>query len=149
MSLVIKGMNTEELVVRAARELVGKAKYAYLFENCSPPLKVNCSVFVWWVFAQCKIVMPEMSLQLLHDLLYWGKPADACDLRKGHLIFTVGRREKYRDDDRAIGGVGHVGISTGDETVVHASYTRGIVVEESIALFLGGVKRFRGCYRVH
>lgn len=149
MASVIKQMSIEELVVNTARELVGKARYVYRHEECEPPYEVSCSVLVQWAFMQCKVDMPPMSSQLLRDLLYLGEPADACDLRKGHLVFTAGRRDECRDSDRAILGVGHVGISTGDQTVVHASFTKRTVVEEPTALFLGGVRRFRGCFKVH
>ena len=145
----ITKMSMEQLVVRKARLLVDSAEYVYRYENCNPPQKVSCSVFVWWVFTCCGVSMPRISTQLLKDLLELGDPVNSVCLKTACLIFSAGRKHEHSDSKRAKKGVGHVGIATETGSVIHASYLRRMVVEEPIERFLSGGNHFRGCYKVH
>ena len=60
------------------------------------------------------------------------------------VIFVSGHIDYYLDDPAD--GVGHVGIYTGEETVIHAATSIINIVENPIAEFIGN-NRFRGARR--
>ena len=135
--------------VIVARKWLGLSRYTFLEEDCCPPLIVNCYNFVHWVYAQCGIFVPKS----LADQLYVGMPIIFSGLwQDGDLIFRgESHWGAYYDNDRAKEGVGHVGILTSDQTVIHASWKDGTVVEETLEkFFASGSKnsRFRGVYRI-
>jgi hypothetical protein len=63
----------------------------------------------------------------------------------GDLIFTTGSVNYYHDDPAQ--GVGHVGIATGEGTVVHAANKRAGVIETDISKFVLNDTKFRGIRR--
>lgn len=135
--------------VSVARKCIGISRYAFLEENAHPPNVVNCYIFVGWVYTQCGIVLPET----LAGQLYAGAPIEFSNtLKDGDLIFRGDSHwGAYYDDDRAVEGVGHVGILTAAQTVIHASWKQGTVIEEIVEKFLANGSnnsRFRGMYRI-
>ncbi len=143
-----KALSISELVILEARQLVDMAEYADRFEDCRPPEIVSCSMLVWWVYTESGVKMPAVSSQLLHDLLYWGHFVSPDRMERATLLFTAGRRRECEDKYRASLGVGHVGIVTGDGSVIHASCARNRVIEEPVEEFISGINYFRACYSV-
>lgn len=70
---------------------------------------------------------------------------DRDDVRQGDLVFASGWRDYYNDD--LANGVGHVGIATDTNTIIHAVNSRLGIVESPIATFLY-IDRFRGARRM-
>lgn len=130
----------------AARLLVGISRYDFMEEHCYPPEVVNCHTLVAWAYSQCGIWIPRDLL----GQLYAGIPA-VTDYTKGTcLVFIKGNWSKggYFDSQRAVKGVGHVGIVSSQGTVIHASSSAKTVVEEPLERFLDDKSVFRGIYRI-
>lgn len=109
----------------------------------SAPIKVDCSSFVQYVFRQLGISMPRPSVDQ-HKL---GIEIERNSIESGDLVFTTGA-QGYFDRDPTERGVGHVGIATSFNTVIHASYKEGKVVETPLNQFLGPKWNFRGVKRI-
>ncbi len=117
-------------VVRCARSLIGAA--------ASPTrLVVIC-------FLEAGIALPDGILEL-HLL---GERITGSELLAADLIFRTGLVDAYHPGDHRY-GVGHVGICTGERTVVHASPFAGTVREDGIDPFLDDHHgRYRGTRRL-
>lgn len=117
-------------VIRCARGMIG--------EPASPTgLVVLC-------FREVGVALPEGILEL-HLL---GERIMGSDLRKADLIFRTGLVDVYHPGDLRY-GVGHVGIYTGERTVVHASPFVGSVREDGIDPFFDDHRgRYRGVRRL-
>jgi len=127
-------------IVLLARQCVGASRYrrgARLFEA---PAVVDCSSFVKWLYAQRGIWLPRRSVQQ-REL---GEEVALAEIVPGDLVFASGRIDYYRDNPQD--GVGHVGIATGDKTVIHAANSREHVIENPLAAF-AEEKKFRGVRR--
>ncbi len=135
-------------MVEIARACVGQSVYKRGALLSEAPAVVDCSSFVWWVYQQRGIELPRFALtqrQATYDIGIT-RPDELDEVAAGDLIFTKGRISYYLAD-RA-DGVGHVGMLTGEGTVIHAANMRLGVVEESIKQFIGRWDRFRGIGRV-
>lgn len=127
-------------IVALARQCVGTSQYrrgARLFEA---PVIVDCSSFIKWLYAQRGIWLPRRSIQQ-REL---GEAVNLDELVAGDVVFVSGWIDYYYDDPA--NGVGHVGIATGDGTVVHAADRKANVVETPLDKFVGKTK-FRGARR--
>ena len=127
-------------IIALARKRVGSAKYrrgARLFEA---PEIFDCSSFIKWLYAQRGIWLPRRSIQQ-REL---GETILFEDVVKGDVIFVSGYINYYINDQSD--GVGHVGIYTGDKTVIHAANKKSGVIESPVEDFIGtslrGIKRY-------
>jgi len=111
---------------------------ARLFEA---PEVFDCSSFTKWVYAQLGIWLPRRSIQQRT----FGEEIPVQDAKAGDLIFKSGWIDYY-DTDPA-DGVGHVGIHTGEGTVVHAANRKLGVIESPDDKFTREDK-FRGIRRL-
>lgn len=127
-------------IITLARQCIGTSLYRRGAHFSEAPAVVDCSSFIKWLYAQRGVWLPRRSIQQ-REL---GDPVDLDELVSGDIIFVSGRIDYYHDDPA--NGVGHVGIVTGDETVIHAANKKANVVETSLDKFVGKTK-FRGARR--
>ena len=104
---------------------------------------MNCHTFVRWLFLQQRVDIPVG----LATLLYYGTPMEFQERAPGDIIFTNGHWGNYWDTERAIKGVGHVGILATEDSVLHACFRAGTVIENSLQEFLAS-RKLRGIYRI-
>ncbi|MDE6499062.1 MAG: C40 family peptidase [Muribaculaceae bacterium] len=80
---------------------------------------VDCSGFVQRLFADVAAVsLPRNSARQAEDC----RPVARNGLQPGDLVFFNG--------SRVGGGVGHVGLYVGDQRMIHASTSRGVIVSD-------------------
>lgn len=84
--------------------------------------------------------MPRRSIQQ-REL---GEAVNLDEFVANDVVFVSGQIDYYHDNPA--NGVGHVGIATGDGTVVHAADRKANVVETLLDKFVGKTK-FRGARR--
>jgi hypothetical protein len=123
-----------------ARCYVGRSAYRRGARLAEAPQTFDCSSLTKWLYAQRGIWLPRRSIQQR----VCGEAVEREDIREGDLIFITGHINYY-DHDPA-DGVGHVGIATGEGTVIHAANRRVGIVESSLASFfenaeLRGIRR--------
>ena len=139
--LVAKKFKVFEIdIVALARSCVGVSHYyrgARLFEA---PTIFDCSSFIKWLYGQCGIWLPRRSIQQ-REL---GESIELNQVASGDVVFVSGSTDYYPDDPAD--GVGHVGIATGNNTVIHAGNKRVGVIESSLDAFVENGK-FRGVRR--
>lgn len=119
-------------LIERARSLIGKATYRGNAMLNEAPDVVNCFRFTQWVWLSVGITLPDKQLTC---------PAVAInELAAADLVFVPRRNRTTATDD-----FGHVGIATGENTVIHATKWRNTVVEDSLDSFLSrgllGVRR--------
>ncbi len=127
-------------VVAIARSQIGQSAYRLGARTQEAPDAVDCSSFVKWVYGQVGIWLPRRTIQQLQV----GEPVHPDDLQAGDLLFKTGRHNWYIDRPEL--GVGHVGIATGSDTVIHAANRKRGVIESPAVTFLG--EKFRGVRRL-
>lgn len=127
-------------IVALARSCLGMPLYRRGARFSEAPATVDCSSFIKWLYAKRGIWLPRWSIQQ-HE---HGEAVELDRVVAEDLIFTSGWLDYY--DDNPADGVGHVGIATGNGTVIHAS-TGGVgVVESPLEKFLER-RKFRGARR--
>lgn len=118
-------------VIRFARSLAGLESF-------------TATGLVIWSFAQVGILL-EDDLLILHRS---GERFLGSDVLASDLIFRTGRKDRFHPGDHRY-GVGHVGLCTGERSVMHASFWQEIVVEDSLDAFLDTeCGHFRGIRRI-
>lgn len=128
-------------LIGLARDLKALSKYRRGARTHEAPGVFDCSSFVKWLFACRGIWIPRYSIQQF----------EACDdlpseqVVAGDLAFSAGFRSYYRSDPAM--GIGHVGIVTDDQTVIHATSSAGGVVEEPLEAWRNA-DGFRGVKRL-
>ena len=127
-------------IVVLARQCIATSRYRRGSRLFEAPTVVDCSSFIKWLYAQRGIWLPRRSIQQ-REL---GETVNLDELVAGDVIFVSGWIDYYHDDPT--NGVGHVGIATGDGTVVHAADRKANVVETPLDKFVGKTK-FRGARR--
>jgi hypothetical protein len=139
--LADKGFVVVEVdIVALARQCIKTSLYrrgARLFEA---PAIVDCSSFIKWLYAQRGIWLPRRSIQQRE----FGEVVNPEELVGGDVVFVSGWINYYHDNPA--NGVGHVGIATGDGTIVHAANQKANVIETPIDEFVDKAK-FRGARR--
>jgi len=101
---------------------------------------VDCSSLIKWLYAQRGIWLPRRSIQQ-REL---GEKIKLENLIAGDIIFVSGFIDYYDTDPT--NGVGHVGIYSGEKTVIHAANKKAGVIESSFEDFIANNK-FRGARR--
>ncbi|MBI2483001.1 C40 family peptidase [Candidatus Uhrbacteria bacterium] len=127
-------------IVALARQCTRTSQYRRGARLSEAPANVDCSSFVKWLYAQRGIWLPRRSIQQLA----LGQQISPNELVAGDVVFVSGWIDYYHDDPAH--GVGHVGIATGNETIVHAAGSTVGVVETPLDQFIGKTK-FRGARR--
>ncbi|MBU0646628.1 C40 family peptidase [Patescibacteria group bacterium] len=120
-------------LLAAARGCVGKSAYALSADPRHAPRTVNCSSFIKYLYSLRGVWLPRYAVQQSE----LGAPvAIGSKLRLGDLLFSPGFFPLSRDRDGA-GGLGHVGLATGEGSVIHASKHQGTVREVPLDAYLG------------
>ncbi|MFH1161894.1 MAG: NlpC/P60 family protein [Candidatus Jorgensenbacteria bacterium] len=142
ISLAAKGFRIVAVdVVALARARVGIATYRRGARVSEAPEVVDCSSFVKWLYGERGIWLPRRSIQQ-REL---GAQIALPDLMAGDLVFRSGSIDYYLTDPAD--GIGHVGLATGEGTVIHAANRTLGVVESPLAAFAAG-GAFRGARRL-
>ena len=102
-------------MIAIARQCVGVSQYHRGARLSEAPAIVDCSSFVKWLYGQRGVWLPRRSIQQ-REL---GEVVEPNEVIAGDIIFTSGRTNYYFDDPAD--GVGHLGIVTDDNTVIHAA----------------------------
>ncbi len=127
-------------MIMLARQCIGVSRYRRGARPSEAPTIVDCSSFMKWLYGMRGIWLPRRSIQQRGS----GWSVDLKDTIACDLVFISGRIDYYHDDPAD--GVGHVGIVTGDGTVIHAANKKLNVVESSLDEFIEDGK-FRGARR--
>src|SRR5690606_39212406 len=106
------------------------------------PTVVDCSTMVKWAYGQAGIWLPRHTI----DQRDYGTKVIKEELLAGDLVFTRGLKPYWLDNPED--AVGHVGIYSGHDSVVHAANTKRGVVEDSFDQFIGSRQLFRGATRI-
>jgi hypothetical protein len=128
--------------VALVRTCLGTAKYKRGANISEAPYLVDCSTLTKWIYGKTGIWLPRHSI----DQRDMGEQIPRSEVKSGDLIFVSGFRSYWRHGENI--EIGHVGICSGEGTVIHAcNSTRG-VVEDSIEEFLrdvkdGGIRRIK------
>jgi len=139
--LASKGFEVLDVdLITLARQCIETSKYRRGARPSDAPLIVDCSSFVKWVYGQLGLWLPRRSIQQ-REL---GKSIPIHKITKGDVIFVSGWIDYYYNDPSD--GVGHVGIATGEGSVIHAANKNENVMESSIDSFIDRIK-FRGARR--
>jgi hypothetical protein len=143
-SLVIlesKGFKVLEIdIVALARSCIKTSIYRRGAKPSEAPQVVDCSSFIKWIYGQRGIWIPRRSIQQ-REL---GISVPINEIGAGDVVFVSGWIDYYRTNPKD--GVGHVGIATGEGTIIHAANRKANVVESSFESFVGKTK-FRGVRR--
>jgi len=143
-SLVIlenKGFKVLEVnMIALARSCIQTSTYRRGAKPSEAPTVVDCSSFIKWLYGQRGIWLPRRSIQQ-REL---GIPVPINEVGAGDVVFVSGWIDYYHTDPKD--GVGHVGIATGEGTVIHAADRKVHVIESSFESFIGKTK-FRGVRR--
>lgn len=126
-------------VVALARERIGRSRYVRGISADYAPGIVDCSSFVKWLYGEKGIWLPRRAIQQRD----FGERVNT--IVSGDLVFTSGYINLYHEDPDD--GVGHVGLATGDGTVIHAAGQKEGIIETSLESFLGnrecrGIRRY-------
>lgn len=136
-----KGFKVLEVdIVKLARSCIKTSICRRGAKPSEAPMVVDCSSFIKWLYGQRGIWLPRRSIQQRE--LGIAVPINEVDA--GDVVFVSGWIDYYHTDPKD--GVGHVGIATGDGTVIHAADRKAHVVESSFESFIGKTK-FRGARR--
>lgn len=140
--LVSQGFKIVEAdIVALARQCIGKSQYRRGARPSEAPGIVDCSSFAKWLYGQRGIWLPRRSVQQ-REL---GESISLDELTAGDIVFVSGRINYYHDNPAD--GVGHVGIATGEGTVIHAASRKVGVTEVPLTGFIGkrdlrGIRRY-------
>lgn len=129
-------------LIKEARKCVGVSRYRRGAAFYQAPFTLDCSTLTKWVYARAGIWLPRHSL----DQREMGKPVGLVQARAGDLIFMSGAADYWHYNPAD--GVGHVGICTDEDTIIHAANRKRNVVEDQLEDFIGDLKHFRGARRI-
>ncbi|MCR4328466.1 MAG: C40 family peptidase [Patescibacteria group bacterium] len=127
-------------IITLARQCIGTSQYRRGANPSEAPAIVDCSSFIKWLYAQRGIWLPRRSIQQ-REL---GEPVKLDELFLGDVVFVSGWIDYYQNDPAD--GVGHVGVATGDGTIIHAANKKAGIIESPLEKFVGKNK-FRGARR--
>jgi len=114
-------------MTQIARTCVGVSSYVLQTSVENAPTKVDCSSFTQWLYLQVGIEIPRLARDQ-HDACISFLSAQYS--LPGDLVFRKCRYARFKVCP--VLDIGHVGFVTSDLTVIHASWTHGQVVEESM-----------------
>lgn len=128
-------------LVALARERVGKSVYRLGARLKEAPDIFDCSSFTKWLYGLRGIWLSRKAIQQRE----YGEAIRPDEIAAGDLVFSSGARSLFYADPQD--GVGHVGIATGEGTIVHAANPKLGVIEEPLEDFakpknLRGIRRY-------
>ncbi len=138
-SIGFKVINVD--IISEARNLVGRSQYHRGARLSEAPAILDCSSLVKYIYGLSGIWLPRRSIQQREI----GQIIDLPNRQSGDLIFCSGRIDYYKDDPAD--GVGHVGIISGPDTVIHAANNKVGIIESAISSFTQDGK-FRDIRRI-
>lgn len=139
--LISKGFTVVEVdIIFLARQCIKTSMYCRGVKPSEAPIVVDCSSFIKWLYSKRGIWLPRRSIQQRE----FGVPVPTEEIVAGDIVFVSGWIDYYHTDPKD--GVGHVGIATGEGTIIHAADRKAHVVESSLESFVGKTK-FRGARR--
>lgn len=127
-------------MITLARECINSSIYRRGARPSEAPTIVDCSSLIKWLYAMRGIWIPRRSIQQREV----GEVVSRNNVLKDDVVFTSGFIDYYLDDPSD--GVGHVGIATGEGTVIHAAGKKIGVIESAFEYFAPEAK-FRGVRR--
>lgn len=127
-------------VLSLARQCICTSQYRRGARLYEAPGVVDCSSLIKWLYAKRGIWLPRRSIQQRE----FGEPVNLNEVIAGDVVFVSGKIDYY--DENPADGVGHVGVATGEGTIIHAANSRVNVIESSITSF-AGENKFRGARR--
>ncbi len=140
--LALKSFQVVEIdLTELARERVALSTYRRGARLSEAPEVVDCSDLTKWLYGERGIWLPRRSIQERE----MGEAVVFSDVKAGDLVFASGRIDYYFDDPAD--GVGHVGIATNENTVIHAVNRIAGVVESPLDEF-APPEKFRGARRI-
>lgn len=123
-------------ILSVARAQIGVSRYKRSAPIRNAPTIFDCSSFIKWLYGKRGIWLPRLSPQQKEV----GEEIDKNNLIAGDVVFTPGYI-CYRPI-----GIGHVGIVTSDQSVIHA--TKNVGIEEiPLDQFTQNGALFRGACR--
>lgn len=129
-------------LIAVARSRVGVSRYRRGARYTEAPDVFDCSSFIKWLYGLLGVWLPRRTIQQIsHD----STSIDRHDLMAGDVIYVTGVINYYHDNPLL--GVGHVGIATGEGTVIHAANSRVGIVESELSSFLSQETELRGIRR--
>jgi peptidoglycan endopeptidase LytE len=139
--LTMEGFKVLEIdLVSLARKFVGVSKYRRGAKIAEAPGIFDCSSLIKWLYGQRGIWLPRRSIQQREI----GERVEIDKIVSGDVVFVSGWIDYYLDnpDD----GVGHVGIATENNTVIHACNSKVGIIETPLDEF-ADKNDFRGARR--
>lgn len=128
--LIQKGFREIKVdLIILARECIGISQYSRGARLREAPAVVDCSSFIKWLYGKRGIWLPRRSIQQSEI----GERIESNEKIAGDVIFTSGALDYYLSDPRE--GIGHVGIATGEGTIIHAANSKVNVIESSFEAF--------------
>lgn len=130
----------EVRLIELARACIGYSRYKRGARFGESPHIVDCSSFTKWLYAQKGYWLPRFAIQQRARGVY----TRYSDTSSGDLVFVSGYIDRYEINPKD--GVGHVGIATGEGSVIHAGGSKTGVIETALEEFAPPVL-FRGVRR--
>ncbi len=127
-------------ILSLARNCIGVSAYRRGAQLREAPSVFDCSSFIKWLYGECGVWLPRRSIQQRA----YGEAIIIDQVIPGDVVFTSGWIDYYLDDPSD--GVGHVGIFTENNTVIHAANKKHGVIETELGVFIGNDK-YRGVRR--
>ncbi|HEX9664424.1 MAG TPA: NlpC/P60 family protein [Patescibacteria group bacterium] len=143
--LEVKGLRSVMVdFISIGRSLIGKAQHHRPARMAQAPDVVSCSSLTKYLYGLLGIWLPRRAIQQKT----FGSPVAITELQAGDLVFRRGllRRTSFYDDPNH--GIGHVGLSTGDKTIIHATNHKRGVVEDPVDQFTADKRYPRGACRI-
>jgi cell wall-associated NlpC family hydrolase len=123
----------KELLIERARACIGVSTYQRKATLEEAPRVMNCFRFMQWLWNPVGILLPD------HQLIWpLAIPVNVDEADIADLVFVPRWEYALSEDD-----FGHVGIATGEGTIIHATKWRNGVVEDPLSTFVA-----RGCLGV-
>lgn len=139
--LIDKGFKVLEIdPILLARQCIKISTYRRGAKPSEAPIVVDCSSLIKYLYGQSGIWLPRRSIQQ-REL---GVDVPFDQILRGDVVFVSGWINYFNNDPSD--GVGHVGIATGEGTVIHAANRKANVIESSLESFVDKTN-FRGVRR--
>ncbi|MEK6896092.1 MAG: NlpC/P60 family protein [Nanoarchaeota archaeon] len=122
-------------IIALGRKLIGNSVYKRGARMYEAPDTLDCSSLTKWLYAQQGIWIPRRSIQQREH----GVRVSPEEVMRGDLLFTSGHIDYYLTNSQD--GVGHVGIVTGEGTVIHAANKMEGIIETQIEKFINNSPR--------
>lgn len=118
----------QKRIVESAKKRIG-IPYCY---GGTTTKCMDCSGFVFTIYGEIGLQLPRSSSQQF----FYGKEIDDDEVTVGDLVFFKNKS----------GNINHVGIYVGNNNVIHASSSRGVIVQPLSDSYLSsgfaGVRRY-------